>query len=180
MIDSSKTFDEKEFLQHKAFIEVMAKSFGNNTRSAVVTYGEKPSIKSNFDDSLNITYFLSVVQSIVKDDVNDNRLDTAINMATTDLFPKARPSAAKLAVVVTDGSQTSGPNALELQQAFDASAKAGIRTVALGIGKALNVEEWRSLVPRKEDFLQIENSQDMPLKIRDIAKQVCAAAGNKM
>ena len=83
-------------------------------------------------------------------------------------------------MVVTDGSQTSGPNALELQQAFDASAKAGVRTVALGIGKALNVEEWRSLVPRKEDFLQIENSQDMTLKIRDIAKQVCAAAGNKM
>lgn len=181
VIDSSKTFDEKEFSQHKAFVKIMAKSFANNTRSAVVTYGERSSLKLNFDDSLNITYFLNVVQSIEKDnDVKDKRLDKAINLATTDLLPKARPIAAKLAVVVTDGSQTSGPNALELQQAFDASAKAGVRAVVLGVGEALNMEEWRSLVPRKEDFLQVENSQDLTLKIHNIATQVCAAAGNKI
>lgn len=61
MIDFFKIFDEKEFLQYKVFVEVMVKSFGNNICFVVVIYGEKFFIKLNFDDFLNIIYFLSVV-----------------------------------------------------------------------------------------------------------------------
>lgn len=181
LMDSFGTIDEKEFSQQKAFLKIMAKSFGNNTRSAVVTYGKKYSIEATFDDSLNISGFLKVVDHITKGkEGTDGRLDKAINLATLDVFPKTPPIVTKLAVVLTDGSQASGPNALELQQAFEASGKAGVRVLTIGIGKAVNAEEWRSIVERKEDFLQVENSQELTLKVHALAAKICSAAGKNM
>lgn len=178
MLDSSGNIDKDEFYRQKTFVQIMAKTFGNNTRSAVVTYGKTASVAASFDQFPNIPDFVTVVRNLTKDkdDSKDGRLDEAINLATRDVFSKGRPGTSKLAVVLTDGSQASGPNALELKKAFEASERAGIRVLPLG----MRVEEWGSLVERKEDLLQVENFQDLTFNVREISANICRATGKSI
>lgn len=164
------------------FLKIITKSFGNDSRSAVVTYGEKASVVASFDQFPNIPDFLKAVGNLTqeKDSSGKGRLDEAVNLATRDVFPKSRPGVSKLAVVLTNGKQTTGPNALELKQAFEASRKARIRILPVGVGKNVKVEEWSSLVERKQDLLQVDNSQDLTLKVHEIAATICRAAGKNM
>lgn len=178
LVDSSGNIGMDDFSRQKTFLEIMAKSFGNNTRPAVVTYGETASVAANFDQFPNIPDFVKAVDNLKKDKDGSGRgrLDEAVNLATSDVFPKGRPGVSKLAVVLTDGSQATGPNALELQQAFEAAEKAGIRLLPLG----MRVEEWGSLVERKQDLLQVEDFEDLTLNVREIAANICRATGKNM
>ena len=164
------------------FLKIITKSFGNNSRSAVVTYGEKASIVASFDKFTNITDFLEAVSNLTQDKVGSGkgRLDEAVNLAIRDVFPKSRTGVSKLAVVLTDGKQTTGPNALELKQAFESSRKAGIRMLPLGVSKNMKLEQWSSLVERKQDLLQVNSFQDLTLKVHEIAASICLAAGNNI
>lgn len=167
-----------EFSKQKDFLKIMAKTFGNNTRPAVVTYGATASVAAGFDQFPSIPDFVKAVANLTKDKdgSGSGRLDEALNLATRDVFSNGRPGVSKLAVVLTDGSHAFGPNALELKQAFEASEKAGIRLLPLG----MRVEEWGSLVPRKQDLLQIENFEDLTFNVREIAANICRAAGKNM
>lgn len=182
LVDSSKNIGKGEFSQQMTFLKILTKSFGNNSRSAVVTYGDKASIVTSLDQFPNIPDFLKAVANLTqgKDGSGKGRLDEAVNLATRDVFPKSRPGVSKLAVVLTDGKQTIGPNALELKQAFETSRKAGIRMVPVGVGKKMDVEEWGNLVERKQDLLKVDNFQDLTLKVHEIAASICRAAGNNM
>ena len=163
-------------------MKIITKSFGNDSRSAVVTYGDKASIVASFDQFPNIPDFLEAVGNLTqgKDSSGKGRLDEAVNLAIRDVFPKSRLGVSKLAVALFGGKQTTGPNALELKQAFEASRKAGIRMLPVGVGKDMKVEEWSSLVERKQDVLQVDNSQDLTLKVQEIAASICRAAGKNM
>ena len=164
------------------FLKIIAKSLGNNSRSAVVAYGEKASIIASFDQFPNISDFLKAVANLTqdKDGSGKGRLDKAVNLATRDVFPKSRPGVSKLAVVLTDGKQTTGTNALELEQAFETSRKAGIRMFPVGVTENMKVEEWSKLVQRKQDLLQVNNFEDLTLKVHEVAASICRAAGKNI
>jgi len=180
LVDSSKNIHKDEFSRQMTFLKIIAKSLGNNSRSAVVTYGEKASIIASFDQ--NMSDFLKAVANLTqdKDGSGMGRLDKAVNLATRDVFPKSRPGVSKLAVVLTDGKQTTGPNALELEQAFETSRKAGIRMFPVGVSENMKVEEWSKLVQRKQDLLQVNNFEDLTLKVHEVAAGICRAAGNNI
>ena len=182
LVDSSKDISKGEFSRQTIFLKMITKSFGNNSRSAVVTYGEKTSIFASFDQFPNIPDFLKAVANLTQDTEGsgNGRLDEAVNLATRDVFPKSRPGVSKLAVVLTEGKQAIGPNALELKQAFETSRKAGIRMHPVGVGKKMNVEKWSNLVEREQDLLQVDNFQDLTLKVHEIAASICRAAGNNI
>lgn len=182
LVDSSKNIGEVDFSRQRTFLKIITKSFGNKSRSAVVTYGEKSSIFATFDQFANMPDFLKAVANLTQDtDGSGNeRLDEAVNLATRDVFPKSRPGVSKLAVVLTDRKEAIGPNALELKQAFETSRKAEIRMYPVGIGKNMDVEEWSNLVERKQDLLQVDNYQDLTLKVHEIAASICRAAGNNI
>ena len=182
LVDSSKDIGKGDFSRQTTFLKLITKSFGNNSRSAVVTYGEKASIFASFDQFPNIPDFQKAVANLTQDtDGSGNgRLDEAVNLATRDVFPKSRPGVSKLAVVLTDGKQATGPHAVELKQAFETSRKAGIRMHPVDVGKTMNVEKWSNLVERKQDLLQVDNFQDLTLKVHEIAASICRAAGNNI
>ena len=182
LVDSSKNIGKGEFSRQMTFLKILTKSLGNNSRSAVVTYGDKASIAASFGQFPNIPDFLKAVANLTqdKDGSGKGQLDEAVNLATRDVFPKSRPGVSKLAVVLTDGKQTIGPNTLGLKQAFETSRKAGIRMLPVGVGKKMNVEEWSNLVERKQDLLQVDTFQDLTLKVHQIAADICRAAGNNI
>jgi len=176
LVDSSGNTDDNYFAKQKTFVKVMKKSSGPNWRSAIVTYGESASVEASLSQFPNTTDFEKAVDKIAKDKDGKKvvQLDKAMNLAASDVFSNARPGVSKLAVVLTDGSPTSGSNALEVKRAFEASRKADVRVVTLGIGKGIDVNEWSGMA---ENLIQLKDSQDLTFKIRDIAATVCAAAG---
>lgn len=182
LVDASKNIGKDEFSRQITFVKILTKSFGNNSRSAVVTYGDKASIVASFDQFPNIPDFLKAVGNLTqgKDDSGKGRMDEAVNLATRDVFPKSRPGVSKLAVVVTDGKQTIGANALELKQAFETFRQAGIRMVPVGVSKKMDVEEWSNLVERKQDLLRVDNFEDITLRVHEIGATICRAAGNNI
>ena len=178
-MDSSGSTPKDYFAEQKNFVKIMKKSFVANWRSAIVTYGQKPNVEADFDQFSNFTDFEKAVDKITKDEggMRVVRLDGAMKLANSDIFSKAREGITKLAVVLTDGSPASGSNASEAKRAFEASRRADVRVVTLGVGKGVNVKEWNGIVEYHHDLIQLTDSQDLMFKIRDIAATVCAAAG---
>ena len=160
----------------------MKKSFAANWRFAVVTYGEKVSIEASFTQFPNITDFEKALHIIEKDKdgMTEVRLDEALDLATTDVFSKARPGTTKLTVVLTDGSPIDGSNTLEVKRAFEASREAGVRVITLGIGKGLDAKKWSSIDQQSQNLIQLKDSHEMTFKFRDTAATLCAAAGKNI
>lgn len=179
LVDSSGNTGKGDFAKQKALVKIITKSFGANWRSSIVTYGKNVSVEASLGQFPNINDFEKTVDKIAKDEdgKKETRLDEAMNLATSDVFSKARPGVTKLAVVLTDGSPIKGPNTLEVKRAFEASRNADVRVVTLAIGKGVDVKEWTSMVEDDKDLLQLSDSQDLMFKVRDIAAAVCAAAG---
>ena len=157
----------------------MMKSFAPNWRSAVVTYGKNATVKASLSQFPNVTEFEEAVNKIAKDKGQNRsfRLDEAMNLATTKVFSEARPGVTKIVLILTDGGPAAGSNTLRVKQAFEASRKADIRVVTLGIGQGIDVQVWRDMVVYDQDFIQLTDPQDLTSKIHELATTICTAAG---
>lgn len=155
------------------------KSFAPNWRSAVVTYGKNATVKASLGQFPNLTDFEEAVNKIANDKGQNRslRLDEAMDLAATKVFSEARPGVTKLALILTDGSTAAGSNALRVKQAFEASSKADIRVVTLGIGQGVDVQVWSDMVVYDQDLIHLTDPQDLTFKIHELATTICAAAG---
>ena len=179
LIDTSQNASKGYLTQQKNFAKVLMKSFSGNWSFSIVTYGRNAIVKASLSQSHNLSYLEQMVDEIAQEKVDEGqvRLDKAMDLALSDVFPRARPGVAKIDLIFTDGRPLNRSNALEVIRSSEASKKADVRLLTLGIGKGVDPNEWSRVVEYDNDLIRLRDSQDLTFKVRDIAATVCAAAG---
>ena len=124
-------------------------------RVSLVLFGTKSKREAEFGQ-YGASKFQDVLWKLPK--MNDRtRIDRALNVAEDQIFPNARKSAYKIAIILTDGVQSAG--AQGLRPSSKPLRDAGVRVIAVGIGVGKRERSLRLMTDRDEDVVDTKNIQ---------------------
>lgn len=182
IIDSSGSIARRNYEKIKAFVKYIARSFGisaTGSRAGIVLYSTTASVKAHFGQYPTTEEFNKAV-----DDLPHERgytyIDKALGVANWQLFPRARKNVPKIAMLLTDGEQTDPDGTVNLRRASAPLRREGVRLIAFGVGKRINVRELRLVVERDEDVVRVMKFDDLITKVRNYTASLCQAAGKTL
>lgn len=158
ILDSSGSIKDEDFEEEKEIVSnlMMKLDIGpRKDRVALVLFGTKSKREAEFGQ-YNAFKFQDVVKKLPKMN-GRTRIDRALNMAENQIFPNARKSAYKIAMILTDGVQSTG--AQGLLPSSKPLRDAGVRMIAVGIGVAQRERSLRLMTDRDEDVADTKNIQ---------------------
>ncbi|PFX15219.1 Collagen alpha-1(XII) chain [Stylophora pistillata] len=114
IIDSSGSIGLRNYRKQKIFVKEMAKSFGlspNGSRAAMVVYSNSASVKARFGEFAEETELARAVDGLPYER-GLTRIDKALELTASDIFAKgSRAGVPKIAMLITDGTQTPAADA---------------------------------------------------------------------
>ena len=179
IIDSSGSIGRRNYLKQKNFVKEVAKSFGlaaDQSQAAMVLYSNSASVQARFGQYATTEEFAKAVDALPYER-GLTRIDRALELAATDIFPEARAGVPKLALLITDGTQTPAADAKGLREASEPLRKAGVRVLAVGIGSGIDRDELRLVTETEDDVVVATDYQDLLLKIGNLTSRACELAG---
>ena len=179
IIDSSGSIGKRNYLKEKAFVKAVAKSFGieaGQSQGAMVLYSNSASVKARFGEYSTLEEFKTAVDQLPYER-GQTRIDKALALAASDIFPDARPGVAKIALLITDGRQSAASDAKDLKEASEPLRQAGVRVMALGIGSGVDRDELRLITENDDDVVLANDFEDMLLQVRNLSSKACDLAG---
>ena len=162
-------------------MKYLARSFGispTGSRAGIVLYSTKASVKAHFGQYPTIEEFNNSVESLPHER-GSTYIDKALEVAALQLFPRARKDVPRIAMLLTDGKQTDPDGTVNLRVASAPLRRQGVRLIAFGVGKNINVRELRLAVERDEDVIRVMKFDDLINKVRNYSKNLCEAAGKE-
>lgn len=179
IIDSSGSISRRNYGKIKTFVKYIARSFGispTGSQAGVVLYSSSASVKAHFGQYRTTEEFEAMV-----DDLPHERglthIDTALDVTSSQLFPRARKNVTRIAMLLTDGEQTDPVGTVNLRDNSAPLRRDGVRLIAFGVGKRINVRELRLAVERDEDVVIVMKFDDLITKVRNYTTSLCQAAG---
>lgn len=143
----------------------------------MVLYSNSASVKARFGEFAEQTEFAQAVEGLPYER-GLTRIDKALELTASGIFAKeSRAGVPKIAMLITDGTQTPAADAKGLREASEPLRKAGVRVLAVGIGKGVDRAELRLVTERDEDVVVAADFQDLLLKLSNLTSQACRLAG---
>ena len=142
----------------------------------MVLFSNSASVQARFGQYATTEEFAKAVDTLPYEE-GQTQIDRALDLAATDIFPEARESVSKLALLITDGNQTPAANTKGLREASETLRKAGVRVLAVGIGSGVEREELRLVTETDDNVLLATDFQDLLLKIGNLTSRACKLAG---
>ena len=179
IIDSSGSIGRRNYLKQKNFVKEVAKSFGlapDQSQAAMVLYSNTASVQARFGQYASTEEFAKAVDALPYER-GQTRIDRALDVAATDIFSEARAGVPKLALLITDGTQTAAADAKGLREASEPLRKAGVRVLAVGVGSGVDQDELRLVTDSDDDVVLAADFQDLLLKIGNLTSRACELAG---
>ena len=179
IIDSSGSIGRTNYKKQKNFVKEVAKTFGlspNGSRAAMVLYSNSASVKARFGQYSDPKEFGGAVDSLPYER-GLTRIDKALDLTARDIFAQSRSGVPKIAMLITDGTQTAAADAKGLKEASEPLRQAGVRVLAVGVGKGVDREELRLVTESDEDVVLVANFINLRLKLSNLISQVCRLAG---
>ena len=179
IIDSSGSIGRSNYRKQKNFVKEVAKSFGlapDQSQAAMILYSNSASVHARFGQYATTEEFAKAVDALPYER-GLTRIDRALDLAATGIFPEARAGVPKLALLITDGTQTPAADAKGLREASEPLRKAGVRVLAVGIGSGVDRDELRLVTETEDDVVLATDYQDLLLKIGNLTSRVCELAG---
>ena len=145
VLDSSGSL-RNDYGKEKNFLKALAATFGlseDGGRAGVVTFSYYTEHSIKLNDHAKLSTFNDAVDKIPLMG-STTRIDKALRMTQNEMFSipnGGRPGVTKLLIVLTDGSQTQDAGAEDPGDVADEIRNAGIRVIAVGIGKGVNTTE---------------------------------------
>ena len=175
-MDSSDTVGTEDYEKQKTFVKLVAQGLGispTQSRGALMLYSDLASIQGRFDQYTNTKDFWKAVDRL-RFLGGKTRLDRALGVASSDIFPDSRPGVEKIAIVLSDGYQTQASGAKGLKEASEPLRKDGVRIIAVGFSNDLAIKSLRLLVESDDDLMQItEDPEDPLMKASSLVKRIC-------
>ena len=167
IVDSSNSIKDEDFNNEKEVVKKLVMDLDiapHKNRAALVLFGTSPSLEARFGQYETTYKFQDVLEKLPKMGER-TRIDRALNVAENQIFPEARRGVYKMAIILTDGVQSSG------SQGLIASSKplrdAGVHVIAVGIGVGKRERRLRLMTDRDEDVVGKNNIQGHLQKILD-------------
>ena len=88
----------------------------------MVLYSNAASVQARFGQYASLAEFESAVDQLPYER-GRTRIDKALDLAASDVFPEARPGVARIALLITDGKQTEASDAKGLREALRSLAE---------------------------------------------------------
>ena len=158
ILDSSGSVKDEDFNEEKEIVGKLMMDLDvrpNKDRVALVLFGTKSNLETEFGQ-YEASTFQNVLQTLPKMD-DRTRIDRALNLAVDKIFPSARQGVYKMAIILTDGVQSTG--AQGLRPSSKPLRDAGVRVIAVGIGFGKQERRLRLMTDRNEDVVDAKNIQ---------------------
>ena len=178
IIDSSGSIGGRNYLREKTFVKEVAKSFGlgtNQSRAAMILFSDSASVKARFGQFASEAEFDRAVDDLPHER-GKTRIDKALDLTATDIFPESREGVTKIAILITDGTQTEAPDAIGLREASEPLRQAGVRVIAVGVGTNVDEDELRLVTESDEDVVVAADFEDLLLKLDNLTSKACQLA----
>ncbi|XP_078377288.1 cuticlin-6-like [Oculina patagonica] len=170
IIDSSGSIGATNYQYQKNFVKAVAKSFGvapGKSRAAMVLFGNSASVKARFGQYTTMEEFGRAVDALPYES-GMTRIDKALDVVATEIFPEARADVPKIALLITDGMQTQTADAKGLKEASEPLPRAGVYVLAVGIGSGVDASQLRLVTESDDDVMVANDFQDLLLKVDNI------------
>ena len=179
-IDTSDSISPDQFATQKAAIVMLARSFGlskSGTRVSVIVYGSEANVAIKLGDYFTLEGFSKAVRGIEHGGGN-TRIDKALGIASNEVFSSnsARLGMPKMFIIMTDGQQTSAPDAVPLTQAVAPLRGAGVKVVTIAIGKEVDQYELMAIPESTEDIYHVQSFATLFETVSDVGQSLCQKA----
>ena len=179
IVDSSGSIGRTNFKRELLFVKEVASTFKmgpDQSQIAVISYSDNAKVDIGFGEYSNVNDFDAAVDR-VKHQRQRTRIDKALDLANKAVFTEAggmRPDVAKVMVILTDGKQTEADDAKTLDEAVRPLLEKNVTAFAVGVGKAIDINELLLLVGNNEDHLfRAENFDQLAKDSLEVAAQTC-------
>ena len=170
VFDSSDTIGVGALEKAKMLVKKMVKGLelgADESRVALVVFADKVEVKARFSENLSVKQFQDMVQNI-ESIGSRTRIDKAL-VETKQVFKEGRDDVYKIAVVLTDGKQSEGPETKSLLGTSEPLRRAGVRVLAVAVGTQASKGRLRlmtdSMDDVKEDYEALEYFQQLSDKL---------------
>ena len=174
-MDSSESITDEDFQREKTAVKEIAGSFlkaSKDSRAGVIMYSGQPELSVDFIRQSAFANFKSAVDAL-QHRRSMTRIDLALDFASKTLFANPRRSVISIAVVMTDGVQTPGPDVKPLGEAVSPLHSKGVRVLAVGVGPKVNRSVLKELVKSEEDVFLMSSFQELLGKSAKLSETVC-------
>ena len=175
ILDSSNSIKDEDFNEEKEIVKKLVMDLNtasDKNRAALVLFSNSPSLEARFGQYETVYKFQEVLQKVPKMG-KKTRIDRALNIAENQIFPEARQSVSKIAIILSDGVQSTG--AQGLSPSSKPLRDAGVRVIAVGIGDGKRERRLRLMTDRAEDVVDTKNIQGHLQKIfNDLIQNGCS------
>ena len=179
VVDSSGSIARSNFKKELQFVKEVASTFKmgpEQSQIAVISYSDRAQVDIRFGEYSNVNDFNSAVNR-VKHQRQRTRIDKALDLANTMVFTPAggaRPDVAKVMVILTDGKQTVTSDSKTLDVAVRPLLEKNVTVFAVGVGKAIDINELLLLVGNNpENLFRAENFNELAKDSLRVAAQTC-------
>ena len=179
LLDSSGSLSN-DYDREKEFMKQLAGSFvigQDATRLGVITFSQFAdySIRlSDFDNKIDFDLAVDAIPLMG----STTRIDKALLLAQTEMFQLTnggRGGVPKLLVLLTDGTQSSGPDVIRPDIIADEIRNSGINLLVVGIGQNVDYQELQTISGNSKNAFVADSFEELTSSgfIGNIAQQSC-------
>ena len=175
----------KKFHKEKRFVNKIVEQLRLSkagTHASVILFSHVARLKIKFSDHFNVKGFKRAVRAM-RFMGSTTRIDKALKLAHEEMFQKdhgMRPNVPRTLILLTDGRQTNVPKARPPSEAVRSIHRAGIKVIAIGIGRFVDRNELRSIVKSPKDLFLPKDFDDLNspgISIAPVIDAICDNTG---
>ena len=177
VVDSSRRVNEANYRREKNFVKIVAKNLGvspGGTRAALVLYSSFARIFARFQQYPTFAEFQKIVEQLPHG-MGKTKIDQALDLTATQIFPEARSDVPKIAIVLTTGTWKNA--ATNLAETSEYLRNMGVRVLVVGIGRDVSFPELRSMVGNKGDVFLVRDFSELVLRSKWLSDLSCETKG---
>ena len=172
VFDSSDTIGVGALGDAKMLVKKMVKGLelgADESRVALVVFADKVEVKARFSENLSVKQFQDMVQNI-ESIGSRTRIDKAL-VETKQVFKEGRDDVYKIAVVLTDGKQSEGPEIKSLLDTSEPLRRAGVRVLAVAVGTQASKGRLRLMTDSMDDVKEEDEALEYFQQLSDKLNQ---------
>lgn len=183
-VDTSASISADNFETQKAAVIMLARSFDLSklgTHAAVIVYGTDASVDIKLGQYETIEEFSDAVRKL-KYKGGETRIDKALAMATSQVFTPengGRSGMPKMLIIMTDGQQTSAPDAVPLDKVVVPLRSSGVKIVTIAIGKEVDKYELIALSESRDNIHHVQSFETLFETVTDVGQSLCQKASKQ-
>ena len=179
LMDTSSSIGRRDYNKEKQFVKDVARIFrirDGGSRAATILYNSQPNTVIKFSHHSSYEGFARAVDKMPYL-LGQTRIDRGLREANDLFLSDARSNAAKILLVLTDGKQTTDPDAINLRTASQPLRDQGVQILAIGVGHNISMKEIHDMVDTRSHAFTPESFSELLKLSKTIAERACKSAG---